>query len=47
MLPQLERELERIERQGWVTDAEEAEVGVRCVAHAIGHRRDLARISAA
>lgn len=85
-LPQLERELERIQRQGWATDAEEAEVGVRCVAaavrddtgmlvaalsisspadrmkpqwgplvkeaaervaHAIGHRRDLARISAA
>jgi len=85
-LPQLERDLERIQRQGWATDAEEAEVGVRCVAaavrddagqlvaalsisspadrmkpqwgqlvkegaervaHAIGHRRDLARISAA
>jgi len=83
---QMERELERIQRQGWATDAEEAEVGVRCVAaavrddsgqlvaalsisspadrmkpqwgpliresaervaHAIGHRRDLARISAA
>jgi DNA-binding IclR family transcriptional regulator len=31
-LPLLERELERIQRQGWATDAEEAEVGVRCVA---------------
>ena len=46
-LPQLERKLERIQRQGWATDAEEAEVGARCVDHAIGHRRDLARISAA
>jgi DNA-binding IclR family transcriptional regulator len=34
-LPQLERELERIQRQGWATDAEEAEVGVRCVAAAV------------
>jgi len=84
-LPLLERELERIQRQGWATDAEEAEIGVRCVAaavrddsghllaalsisspadrmktswgplvkeaadrisHAIGHRRDAARIGA-
>jgi DNA-binding IclR family transcriptional regulator len=34
-LPQLERELERIQRQGWATDNEEAEVGVRCVAAAV------------
>ena len=34
-LPQLERELERIQRQGWATDAEEAELGVRCVAAAV------------
>jgi DNA-binding IclR family transcriptional regulator len=85
-LPALERELERIQRQGWATDAEEAEIGVRCVAaavrddaghliaalsisspadrmkstwgplvkesaerigHAIGHRKDAARIGAA
>jgi len=85
-LPALERELDRIQRQGWATDAEEAEIGVRCVAaavrddaghliaalsisspadrmkptwgplvkeaaerisHAIGHRRDAARIGAA
>src|SRR5438093_1482860 len=31
-LPLMERELERIQRQGWATDAEEAELGVRCVA---------------
>ena len=82
----MERELERIQRQGWATDAEEAELGVRCVAapvrddaghlvaalsisspadrmkptwgplvkesaeriaHAIGHRKDAARIGAA
>jgi len=34
-LPLLERELERIQRQGWATDAEEAEIGVRCVAAAV------------
>jgi len=34
-LPQLERELERTQRQGWATDAEEAEIGVRCVAAAV------------
>jgi len=34
-LPALERELERIQRQGWATDAEEAELGVRCVAAAV------------
>lgn len=28
----LERDLERIQRQGWATDNEEAELGVRCVA---------------
>ncbi|HXR59090.1 MAG TPA: IclR family transcriptional regulator [Burkholderiales bacterium] len=28
----LERELNRIQHQGWATDAEEAELGVRCVA---------------
>jgi DNA-binding IclR family transcriptional regulator len=31
----LERELERIKRQGWATDSEEAELGVRCVAAGI------------
>ena len=31
----LERELEKIQRQGWATDNEEAEIGVRCVAAAI------------
>jgi len=34
-LPQLERELDRIQRQGWATDNEEAEIGVRCVAAAV------------
>ena len=33
--PALERELERIQRQGWATDNEEAEMGVRCVAAGI------------
>jgi DNA-binding IclR family transcriptional regulator len=31
----LERELEKIQRQGWATDSEEAELGVRCVAAGI------------
>jgi DNA-binding IclR family transcriptional regulator len=31
----LERDLERIQRQGWATDNEEAEMGVRCVAAGI------------
>src|SRR3954470_12672553 len=31
----LERDLERIQGQGWATDSEEAEIGVRCVAAAI------------
>ena len=31
----LERDLERIHRQGWSTDNEEAEIGVRCVAAGI------------
>jgi DNA-binding IclR family transcriptional regulator len=30
-----ERELEKIQRQGWATDNEEAEIGVRCVAAGI------------
>ena len=44
-LPQLERELERIQRQGWATDAEEAEIGVRCVAAAV--RNDAGNLVAA
>ena len=31
----LERDLERIQRQGFATDSEEAEIGVRCVAAGI------------
>jgi DNA-binding IclR family transcriptional regulator len=31
----LERDLEKIQRQGWATDNEEAEIGVRCVAAGI------------
>ncbi len=41
----LERELERIQRQGWATDSEEAEIGVRCVA--AGIRDDAGRLVAA
>ena len=44
-VPLLERELERIQRQGWATDAEEAEIGVRCVA--AGIRDDGGRLVAA
>ncbi len=44
-LQQLERELERVQRQGWATDNEEAEVGVRCVAAAI--RDDAGNLLAA
>jgi DNA-binding IclR family transcriptional regulator len=43
-VPQLERELERIQGQGWATDAEEAELGVRCVA--AGIRDDAGRLAA-
>lgn len=41
----LERDLERIQRQGWATDNEEAEIGVRCVAAAI--RDDAGHLVAA
>jgi DNA-binding IclR family transcriptional regulator len=41
----LERDLERIQRQGWATDNEEAELGVRCVAAAV--RDDAGRLIAA
>jgi DNA-binding IclR family transcriptional regulator len=34
-IPVLERDLERIQAQGWATDNEEAELGVRCVAAGI------------
>jgi DNA-binding IclR family transcriptional regulator len=34
-VPVLEQELERIQAQGWATDNEEAEIGVRCVAAGI------------
>ena len=44
-LPLLERELERIQRQGWATDSEEAELGVRCVAAAV--RDDAGNLVAA
>jgi DNA-binding IclR family transcriptional regulator len=43
-VPLLERELERIQGQGWATDAEEAELGVRCVA--AGIRDDAGRLAA-
>jgi DNA-binding IclR family transcriptional regulator len=44
-VPLLERELERIQRQGWATDNEEIEIGVRCVA--AGIRDDAGRLIAA
>ena len=44
-LPVLERDLERIQRQGWATDNEEAEIGVRCVA--AGVRDDAGQLIAA
>jgi DNA-binding IclR family transcriptional regulator len=44
-MPVLERELERIQRQGWATDNEEAEIGVRCVA--AGIRDDAGHLVAA
>src|SRR5688572_21741243 len=44
-LQQLERDLERTQRQGWATDNEEAELGVRCVA--AGVRDDNGRLIAA
>ena len=34
-LPALERELDRVRRQGYAIDAEEAELGVRCIGAAI------------
>jgi len=44
-LPLLEKDLERTQRQGWATDNEEAEIGVRCVA--AGIRDDAGRLIAA
>ena len=44
-LPLLERDLERIQRQGWAVDNEEAEIGVRCVA--AGIRDDAGNLVAA
>jgi DNA-binding IclR family transcriptional regulator len=41
----LERDLERTQRQGWATDNEEAEIGVRCVA--AGVRDDTGQLIAA
>ena len=41
----LEKDLERIQRQGFATDSEEAEIGVRCVA--AGIRDDAGRLIAA
>ena len=37
-LPQLERDLERVQQQGWATDNEEAENGVRCVAASVDRK---------
>ena len=44
-LPLLERDLERTQHQGWATDNEEAEIGVRCVA--AGIRDDAGHLVAA
>jgi len=44
-LPLLERDLERIQGQGWAVDNEETELGVRCVAAAI--RDDVGTLVAA
>src|SRR5215210_7534504 len=44
-IPLLERDLERVQRQGWATDNEEAEIGVRCVA--AGIRDDAGNLVAA
>ena len=44
-MPLLERDLERIQRQGWAIDNEEAEIGVRCVA--AGIRDDAGNLVAA
>ncbi len=41
----LERDLERVQHQGWATDNEEAELGVRCVAASV--RDDARQIVAA
>jgi DNA-binding IclR family transcriptional regulator len=41
----LERDLERTQQQGWATDNEEAEIGVRCVA--AGIRDDVGSLVAA
>jgi DNA-binding IclR family transcriptional regulator len=41
----LERDLERTQRQGWATDSEEAEIGVRCVAACV--RDDAGQLIAA
>ena len=44
-IPVLERDLERLQAQGWATDSEEAEIGVRCVA--AGVRDDAGSLVAA
>src|SRR5204863_599532 len=44
-LPLLEKDLERTQRQGWATENEEAEIGVRCVA--AGIRDDVGHLVAA